>query len=78
MRSWSRRSGRDRACRDRPDTGGLDASGTINGQSVTRPLCPYPHADATDTGGNPDQAASYTCRNQPHFTTPFLLNGQHG
>ena len=29
-------------------------------------------------GGNPDQAASYTCRNQPHFTNPFLLNGQHG
>jgi feruloyl esterase len=56
----------------------LDASGTINGQSVTRPLCPYPDADATYTGGNPGQAASYTCSNQPHFTNPFLLNGQHG
>jgi len=55
----------------------LDASGTINGQSVTRPLCPYPDADATYTGGNPGQATSYTCRNQPHFTNPFLLNGQH-
>ena len=56
----------------------LDASGTINGQAVTRPLCPYPDADATYTGGNPNAAASYTCRSQPHFTNPFLLNGQHG
>jgi Tannase and feruloyl esterase len=56
----------------------LDASGSINGQSVTRPLCPYPDPDAIYTGGNPDVAASYTCSNQPQPTNPFLLNGQHG
>jgi Tannase and feruloyl esterase len=56
----------------------LDASGTINGQSVTRPLCPYPDPDAIFTGGNPNVASSYTCSNRPHFTNPFLLNGQHG
>jgi hypothetical protein len=56
----------------------LDASGTVGGQSVTRPLCPYPDPDAIYTGGNPDVAASYTCRNQPKFTNPFLLNGQPG
>jgi Tannase and feruloyl esterase len=56
----------------------LDASGTINGQAVTRPLCPYPDADASYTGGNPNLAASYTCSSQPHPTNPFLLNGQHG
>jgi hypothetical protein len=39
----------------------LDASGSINGQSVTRPLCPYPGPDAVHTGGNPDVAASHTC-----------------
>ena len=55
----------------------LDASGTINGQSVTRPLCPYPDPDAIYTGGDPDAAASYTCSSRPHFTNPFLLNGQH-
>ena len=53
-------------------------AGTINGQPVTRPLCPYPDRDAIYTGGNPDVAASYTCSNRPHFTSPFLLNGQHG
>ena len=37
----------------------LDASGTINGQPVTRPLCPYPRPDAIYAGGNPDTAASY-------------------
>ena len=56
----------------------LDASGTINGQAVTRPLCPYPDPDATYTGGNPDVASSYMCSNRPQFTNPFLLNGQHG
>ena len=56
----------------------LDASGSINGQPVTRPLCPYPDADATYAGGDPNQATSYTCSSQPHFTDPFLLNGQHG
>jgi hypothetical protein len=56
----------------------LDASGTINGQSVTRPLCPYPDPDAIYTGGDPTVAASYTCSNRPKFTNPFLLNGQHG
>ncbi len=30
------------------------------------------------TGGNPNVAASYTCSSRPHFTNPFLLNGQHG
>jgi hypothetical protein len=56
----------------------LDASGTINGQPVTRPLCPYPDRDAIYTGGGPNLAASYTCSSRPHFTNPFLLNGQHG
>jgi Tannase and feruloyl esterase len=54
----------------------LDASGSINGQSVTRPLCPYPDPDAVYTGGNPDVASSYTCSSRPQFTNPFLLNGQ--
>jgi hypothetical protein len=54
----------------------LDASGTIDGQPVTRPLCPYPDRDASYTGGNPDVAASYTCSSQPRPTNPFLLNGQ--
>jgi len=56
----------------------LDASGTINGQPVTRPLCPYPDPDAVYTGGDPNAAASYACIDQPRFTDPFLLNGQHG
>ena len=56
----------------------LDASGSINGQPVTRPLCPYPDRDAIYTGGDPNVAASYTCSSRPHFTNPFLLNGQHG
>jgi feruloyl esterase len=56
----------------------LNASGSINGQPVTRPLCPYPDADAIYTGGDPNQAASYRCSSRPHFTNPFLLNGQHG
>jgi Tannase and feruloyl esterase len=56
----------------------LDASGSVNGQPVTRPLCPYPDPDATYTGGNPDVATSYTCSGQPRFTNPFLRSGQHG
>jgi hypothetical protein len=56
----------------------LDASGSINGQAVTRPLCPYPDPDAIYTGGNPNVAASYACSSRPRFTNPFLLNGQHG
>jgi Tannase and feruloyl esterase len=55
----------------------LNASGSIGGQAVTRPLCPYPDPDAIYTGGNPDVAASYTCSSRPQPTNPFLLNGQH-
>jgi feruloyl esterase len=55
----------------------LNASGTVNGQPVTRPLCPYPDPDAIYAGGDPTVAASYTCRSQPDLTNPFLLNGQH-
>ena len=55
----------------------LNASGSINGQAVTRPLCPYPDPDAIYTGGDPDVAASYACSSRPQFTNPFLLNGQH-
>jgi hypothetical protein len=58
--------------------GVLNASGTINGQAVTRPLCPYPDPDAIYTGGNPDLAASYTCSSRPQYTNPVLLNGQRG
>jgi Tannase and feruloyl esterase len=54
----------------------LNASGSINGQSVTRPLCPYPDPDATYSGGDPTVAANYTCTSRPQFTNPFLLNGQ--
>ena len=56
----------------------LNASGSINGQPVTRPLCPYPDPDAIYTGGDPTLAGSYTCDSRPHITNPFLLNGQHG
>ncbi len=49
----------------------LNASGSINGTNVTRPLCPYPDADAIYTGGNPNVASSYTCSSRPHFTNPF-------
>jgi Tannase and feruloyl esterase len=55
----------------------LAASGSINGASVTRPLCPYPDPDAVYTSGDPTQASSYTCENKVQFTNPFLLNGQH-
>jgi hypothetical protein len=50
----------------------LPASGTINGQAVTRPLCPYPDPDAVYTGGDPNQAGSYTCRNVAEFTNPLV------
>ena len=49
----------------------LDASGTISGQAVTRPLCPYPDPDAVYTGGDPNQASSYKCRNTIQATNPF-------
>ncbi|MBV8999008.1 MAG: tannase/feruloyl esterase family alpha/beta hydrolase [Solirubrobacterales bacterium] len=49
----------------------LNASGTINGQSVTRPICPYPDPDAVYTGGDPNQASSYTCRNTVQLDNPF-------
>jgi feruloyl esterase len=55
----------------------LNASGSVNGQPVTRPLCPYPDPDAIYTGGDPTLASSYTCSRRPHITNPFLLNGQH-
>jgi hypothetical protein len=55
----------------------LNASGSIDGQSVTRPLCPYPDPDATYTGGDPTVASSYTCSRRPQFTNPFVLDGQH-
>jgi hypothetical protein len=54
----------------------LNASGSVNGQPVTRPLCPYPDADAGYAGGDPATAASYACDSQPRYTNPFLLNGQ--
>ena len=49
----------------------LNASGTINGQAVTRPLCPYPDPDAVYTGGDPNQSGSYTCRNTVQLDNPF-------
>jgi hypothetical protein len=49
----------------------LNASGTINGQSVTRPLCPYPEPDAVYTGGDPNQATGYTCRNTVELNNTF-------
>jgi hypothetical protein len=49
----------------------LNASGTINGQSVTRPLCPYPEPDAVYTAGDPNQASSYACRHTTVFDNPF-------
>jgi len=54
----------------------LDASGTVNGQPVTRPLCPYPDPDAVYTGGDPDQAGSYTCRNTAQLDNPFVPGPQ--
>jgi Tannase and feruloyl esterase len=55
----------------------LNASGSINGQPVTRPLCPYPDPDAIYTGGDPAVASSYACSGRPNITNPLLLNGQH-
>jgi len=51
----------------------LNASGSVNGQPVTRPLCPYPDPDAVYTGGDPAQASSYACRQTPRFTNPFTV-----
>lgn len=50
----------------------LPASGTIKGTTVTRPLCPYPEPDATYTGGDPNKASSYTCRNTVQLDDPFV------
>jgi feruloyl esterase len=55
----------------------LNASGSVNGQPVTRPLCPYPDPDAIYTGGDPTTASSYACSSRPDITNPFLLTGQH-
>jgi Tannase and feruloyl esterase len=59
----------------------LNASGTIAGQAVTRPLCPYPDADAAYTGGDPTQASSYVCHDRPVPDDPFKPgpagNGAH-
>jgi len=57
--------------REAPAT--LAASGTINGQPATRPLCPYPDPDAVHTSGDPTQAASYTCRSGVQLTNPFVV-----
>lgn len=51
----------------------LNASGSINGQSVTRPLCPYPDPDAVYIGGDPNQARSYSCRHNDQRTNPFVV-----
>lgn len=48
----------------------LPASGTINGNPVTRPLCPYPDPDATYVGGDPNQSSSYTCRTVVQLDNP--------
>ncbi|MBV9593694.1 MAG: tannase/feruloyl esterase family alpha/beta hydrolase [Actinobacteria bacterium] len=50
----------------------LPASGTINGASVTRPLCPYPDPDATYVGGDPAVASSYRCRSIVQLTNPWV------
>jgi tannase/feruloyl esterase len=49
----------------------LNASGSVGGQPVTRPLCPYPDPDATYTGGDPAQASSYRCSDRVQLTNPF-------
>lgn len=54
----------------------LYASGGINGQAVTRPLCPYPEPDAVFTGGDPNQASSYTCPRVVQRTDPFVVGMQ--
>jgi Tannase and feruloyl esterase len=51
----------------------LPASGTIDGQAVTRPLCPYPHPDAVYDGGDPNQAGSYSCPRRIQLTNPWVL-----
>jgi feruloyl esterase len=57
-----------------PDT--LNASGTINGQAVTRPLCPYPAPDAVYTRGDPNQASSYVCSRAVRLTDPFHVGNR--
>jgi hypothetical protein len=52
----------------------LPASGTINGQAVTRPLCPYPDPDAVYNGkGDPNKASSYSCKTKVQLTNPFVV-----
>ena len=52
----------------------LPASGTINGQAVTRPLCPYPDPDAVYNGtGDPNKASSYSCKTKVQLTNPFIV-----
>jgi hypothetical protein len=46
----------------------LDASGSINGQAVTRPLCPYPDPDAVYTGGGPQRG------HQLHLQQPTTVH----
>jgi feruloyl esterase len=55
----------------------LDASGSVSGQDVTRPLCPYPDPDAIYTRGDPNAASSYTCLNRPQFTNPLQVGDGH-
>jgi hypothetical protein len=55
----------------------LAARGSINGQPVTRPLCPYPDPDAVYAGGDPTLAASYTCRSSVQLTNPFVVGASH-
>jgi len=45
------------------------------GSSTTRtPVepCPYPDPDAVYTGGDPNEASSYACRNTVELTNPFV------
>ena len=51
----------------------LNASGSINGTAVTRPLCPYPDPDAAYTSGDPTMASSYTCRSTAQITNPLKV-----
>jgi Tannase and feruloyl esterase len=51
----------------------LNASGSVNGAAVTRPLCPYPDPDAVYTGGDPANASSYTCRQAVKITNSFTV-----
>jgi len=44
----------------------IPASRLVDGKAVrTRPLCPYPEAAAYNGKGNPDEAASFSCKAAP-------------